>query len=43
MNQSQNSLPENPCQGDHEAGDGQKSEVGVSVPVVPSDQPTPVV
>jgi hypothetical protein len=35
MNQSQNSLLENPRKGDHEAGDGQKSDVGLGVPVVP--------
>jgi hypothetical protein len=43
MNQSQNSLPENPHQGDHEAGDGQKGNVGFSVPVIPGDQSPPVV
>jgi hypothetical protein len=43
MNQSQNSLPENPHQGDHEAGDGQKRQVGLGVPVIPSDQSPPVV
>jgi hypothetical protein len=42
-NQSQNSLLENPCQGNHEAGDVQKSDIGVSVPVVPGNQPPPVV
>jgi hypothetical protein len=36
MNQSQNPLQENPCQGDHEAGDGQKCDVAISIPVVPS-------
>src|ERR687894_3160630 len=34
-NQSQNSLLENLCQGNHEAGAGQKRDVGVSVPVIP--------
>jgi hypothetical protein len=43
MNQSQKSLPENPHQGDHEAGDDQKGNVGCSVPVIPSDQSPPVV
>ena len=43
MNQSQNSLLENLCQGNHEASDGQKSDVGVSVPVIPGDQSPPVV
>jgi hypothetical protein len=37
MNQSQKSLLENLCQGNHEAGAGQKSDVGVSVPVIPGD------
>jgi hypothetical protein len=43
MNQFTNSLLENPCQGEHEAGDGQKSDVGVSVPVIPGYQSPPVV
>jgi hypothetical protein len=43
MNQSQNSLPENPHQGDHEAGDGPKGNVGFSVAVIPGDQSPPVV
>jgi hypothetical protein len=43
MNQSQNSLLENPGKGNHEAGDGQKSDVGVSVPVIPGYQSPPVV
>ena len=43
MNQSQNSLLENLCQGNHEASDGQKSDVGVRVPVIPGDQSSPVV
>jgi hypothetical protein len=43
LNQSQNSLPENPHQGDHEAGDGQKGNVGCRVAVIPGDQSPPVV
>jgi hypothetical protein len=43
VNQSQNSLPENPHQGEHEAGDGQKGNVGFSVAVIPGDQSPPVV
>jgi hypothetical protein len=43
MNQFQNSLLENPCKGDHEAGDSQKSDVGLGVPVVPGYQSSPVV
>ena len=43
MNQSQKSLLENLCQGNHEASDGQKSDVGVSVPVIPGYQSPPVV
>jgi hypothetical protein len=34
LNQSPNSLLENSCQGEHEAGEGQKSDVGLGVPVV---------
>jgi hypothetical protein len=37
MNQSQKSLLENLCQGNHEAGNGQKSDVGFGVPVIPGD------
>jgi hypothetical protein len=43
MNQSQDSLLENSWKGDYEAGDGQKSDVGVSVPVIPDNQSSPVV
>jgi hypothetical protein len=34
MNQSPNSLLENPCKGDHEAGNSQKGNVGFGIPVV---------
>ena len=34
---------ENPYQGNHEAGAGQKRHVGFSVPVIPGDQSPPVV
>jgi hypothetical protein len=42
-NQSQKSLPENSWKDNHETGDGEKSEVVFGVPVVPGDQPPPVV
>jgi hypothetical protein len=50
MNQSQNSLLEDSYQGNHEAGDSQKrdvglriSDVGLRISVVPGDQSPPVV
>ena len=43
MNQSQNSLLEDSYQGNHEAGDSQKRDVGLRIPVVPGDQSPPVV
>ena len=36
-------LSQNPGNSSHEAGDGQESDVGLGVPIVPSDQPAPVV